>query len=104
MGRRDRHELESRLTVLVSHLLKWQAQPEHRSKSWSGTIREQRRQIARRLRDSPGLRPVLDDLLAKIYADGRRSAAGETGIPEADFPLSCQFTVDDVLSGSFLPD
>jgi hypothetical protein len=42
--------------------------------------------------------------LAKIYADGRKSAAGETGIPEADLPLNCPFTPDDVLSGSFLPD
>jgi hypothetical protein len=104
MGRRDRHELESRLTVLVSHLLKWRTQPDHRSKSWSGTIREQRRQISRRLRDSPGLRPILDDLLDKIYADARKSAAGETGIAEADFPPRCPFTPDDVLSGSFLPE
>ena len=104
MGRRDRHELESRLTVLVSHLLKWELQPDHRSKSWSATIREQRRRIARKLGDSPGLRPVLDDLIAKIYTDACKSAAEETTIPETDFPPNCPFTPDDVLSGSFLPE
>src|SRR5437016_14045977 len=50
MGRRDRQELESRLTVLLAHLLKWQVQPDRRSTNWSGTIREQRRQIGRKLR------------------------------------------------------
>src|SRR5688572_4774447 len=85
MGRRDRHELESRLTILVAHLLKWQVQPDHRSPSWSGTIREQRRQIARKLRDSSSLRPVLDQALAEIYADAREDAAEETSISEADF-------------------
>jgi len=104
VGRRDRHELESRLTILVAHLLKWQVQPERRSTSWLATMREQRRQIARKLRDSPSLRPVLDDLLAKIYADARNSAAAETGLSEANFPADCALTSDDVLSGSFLPE
>jgi hypothetical protein len=104
MGRRDRHELASRLTILVAHLLKWQAQPQRRSTSWSATIREQRRQIARKLRDTPSLRHVLDDLLAKIYSDARSNAAAETGISEADFPANCVLTPDDVLSGSFLPE
>jgi hypothetical protein len=104
MGRRDRRELESRLTILVAHLLKWQAQPEHRSTSWSATIRERRGQIARKLRASPSLRPVLDDLLARICAAARVSAVLETGISEVDFPLNCTFTSDDVLLGSFLPE
>jgi hypothetical protein len=104
VGRRDRHELESRLTILLAHLLKWQAQPNRRSTSWSATIREQRRQITRKLRDSPSLRPVLDDLIAKTYADARGSAAAETGISEADFPASCTLTPDEVLSRSFLPE
>ena len=104
MGARDRHELASRLTVLVSHLLKWQAQPSHRSSSWSATIREQRRQIARRLRDTPSLRPVLDEVRDKIYADACEDAASETGIPVADFPPDCPFAAEEVLSNSFLPD
>jgi len=77
---------------------------QRRSTSWLATIREQRRQIARKLRDSPSLRPVLDELLAKIYADARQSAAAETGLSAADFPPDCALAPDDVLSGSFLPD
>ena len=83
MGRRDRRELESRLTVLVSHLLKWHMQPDRHAASWSATIREQRRQISRKLRDIPSLRSEIGRLVMTIYADVRRSAAAETGIPVA---------------------
>lgn len=45
LGRREPQELRNRLGVLLGHLLKWQFQPEKRSNSWLGTIREQRIQI-----------------------------------------------------------
>ena len=45
MARRDRREVFSRLVVLLSHLLKWEHQPEKRSGSWRGTILEQRREL-----------------------------------------------------------
>ena len=41
MAKRDRREVTSRLVVMLSHLLKWQFQPEGQSTSWRGTIREQ---------------------------------------------------------------
>lgn len=45
LGRKERQELRNRLGMLLGHLLKWQFQPEKRSNSWLGTIREQRIQI-----------------------------------------------------------
>ena len=45
MGRRERHELVSRLKILLGHLLKWQFQPAYRSSSWRGSIVEQRLQV-----------------------------------------------------------
>ena len=42
MGRAEKHELESRLEILLMHLLKWQFQPSHRSRSWQLAIKEQR--------------------------------------------------------------
>jgi Domain of unknown function DUF29 len=103
MGRRDRRELESRLTVLLTHLLKWQMQPDQRSRSWSATMREQRRQIEKLLRESPSLRPFVANVLAQAYSDAREDAADETGLPESAFPTECPFTLNEVLSRSFLP-
>ena len=103
MGKSDRRELRSRLTVLVSHLLKWQFQPEQRSSSWSGTIREQRRQIELVLADSPSLRPAVAEALAQAYAEAREDAAEETGLGQGAFPAECPFTAEQVLAHGFLP-
>jgi len=45
LGRQERRELKNRLGVLLGHLLKWEFQPESRSRSWLATIREQRSQV-----------------------------------------------------------
>jgi hypothetical protein len=104
MGRSDRRAIESRLTVLLAHLLKWQAQTDMRSASRSGTIREQRRQIQRLLRESPSLRPFVAEALSETYGDAREDAIEETGLAEGEFPAECPFTVEQVLSRDFLPE
>src|SRR5437016_12447682 len=77
MAQRDRREVFSRLVVLLSHLLKWQYQPERRSASWRGTIREQRREL-RQLLESGTLRRHAEAVLAEAYAEARLQAADET--------------------------
>src|SRR6266852_768507 len=49
MAKRDRREVSSRLVTLLTHLLKWEHQPEHRRGSWRGTILEQRRELRKLL-------------------------------------------------------
>ena len=41
VGEEEYHRLESALRVLMLHLLKWDHQPERRSRSWTLSIREQ---------------------------------------------------------------
>src|ERR1700745_1414118 len=69
MAKRDRREVFSRLVVLLSHLLKWEYQPDHRSGSWRGTIRAQRREL-RQLLESGTLRNHAEAVLADAYAGG----------------------------------
>lgn len=104
LGRSDRRELGSRLTVLLLHLLKWRSQPDMRSKSWLTTIREQRRQIEKLLRESPSLHSFVATALTESYSDARDDAVEETGIAETEFQAECPFTLDEVLSRSFLPE
>jgi hypothetical protein len=104
MGRRDRHEIESRLEVLLMHLLKWQIQVKMRSPGWAGTIREQRRRIAKLVRESPSLRPVVSQLIPEAYAEAREKASEETGLAETAFPTECPFTPEQVLVLDFLPE
>ncbi len=56
MGNRHADEIESRLTILLMHLLKWKYQPGNILSSWTGTIREQRLRIAMRLKKMPSLK------------------------------------------------
>ena len=106
LGKRDWRALESRLDVLLMHLLKWVHQPERRQtgRSWASTIREQRFRIGRLLRDSPSLRPQLPELLAASYAHARLLAQDETGLPLDTFPETCPWTVERALDDLFWPD
>lgn len=104
MGRSDKREIASRLEVLLVHLLKWQVQEGFRSRSWSGTIREQRGRIEDLLEESPSLRPLVRQIRPALYARARRVASSETGLPARMFPTRCPFTADQVLAPDFLPE
>ncbi|MEH1891730.1 MAG: DUF29 domain-containing protein [Nostoc sp.] len=102
LGRRERQELRNRLGVLLGHLLKWQFQPEKRSNSWLGTIREQRVQIKLLLQDSPSLKPYLDEVFLTIYELGLALAIRETELGEQVFPEICPYTLGETLNPEFL--
>lgn len=104
MGRRDRRELESRLRVILHHLLKWQAQPGLRGRSWESTLREQRRQAEKLLKESPSLQPQVPALIDEVYPDARADALDETGLRPQTFPASCPFAVEQILDQDYLPD
>ena len=103
MGKRDRRELSQRLTVLISHLLKWQFQPQRRGSSWEVTIGNQRIALAKLLKDSPSLKPYLKAVLDESYADAKRIATMATRLPRESFPASCPYTVDEMLDLDYLP-
>ncbi|AVH74112.1 DUF29 domain-containing protein [Nostoc sp. 'Lobaria pulmonaria (5183) cyanobiont'] len=104
LGRRERQELRNRLGVLLGHLLKWQFQPEKRSNSWLGTIREQRVQIKLLLQDSPSLKPYLDEVFFSVYELGLALAIRETELGENVFPEICPYTLDQTLNPKLLPN
>ena len=103
MGRRDRRELESRLRLILHHLLKWRVQPGLRGRSWQSTLREQRRQAAKLLEESPSLRPQLPALIDAAYPDALADALDDTGLPLQTFPADCPFTVAQVLDSAYVP-
>jgi hypothetical protein len=104
MGKSEKRELTSRLTVLLAHLLKWKFQPALRSRSWKNTILTQRIDIKELLEDSPSLHYELGDRLAIAYEKARLSAEDETGIDKNNFPDNCPFTFEQLLKKDFLPE
>ncbi len=96
-ARRDRREVEGRLTVLITHLLKWARQPRKRSRSWRGTIITQRQELADDVQGGV-LRNHAEAVLPKVYAKAVARAAAETGLPAETFPAACPYTLDQLLS------
>jgi hypothetical protein len=104
LGRSQKREIRSRIVVILLHLLKWRYQPERRSESWTSSLIEQRTDIADEITDSPSLRTFPADILARAYSTARIRAAGETGLPLNAFPVTCPFTIAEVLSLDFVPE
>lgn len=104
LGNRHRDALESNLTVLLTHLLKWQHQPEHRGSSWKGSIVEHRRRVNKALVKYPSLKPYLETIFAECYRDAVEQASAETGLPVETFSGECPYIITEVLDGQFLPE
>ena len=98
MGKSLRREWESRLKVLIVHLLKWVFQPELRGMSWQWTIQEQRDQLHELLADNPSLKNQMTASLERTYPRAVKRTALETSLIEETFPTECPFRLEDILN------
>lgn len=101
LGKQQRQELENRLAVLLGHLLKWEFQPDRRSKSWRATLREQRRTIQRLLAQNPSLKPYLSEAIAIAYESGLDLVVRETPLDYPDLPTDCPYTLIQIFDPDF---
>ena len=104
MGKSEKRELQSRLTILIAHLLKWEKQPHKRTTNRRSTINTQRVELSRLFRQSPSLKNILPDTLKEIYPDSIEAAAIDTGASVADFPVVCPYSAGQIMDRAFLPD
>lgn len=104
MGRSEKRELASRLVVLLAHLLKWQYQPTHRSKSWRNTIKWQRWELTLCLKENPGLQPTRHMAITNAYKSALWQAANETGLDESAFPTTCLWGFEQIMDNAFWPN
>ena len=79
MGRAEKRELVSRLTV-------------------------QRDDLADHLADNPSLKPKLDELLVSGFRKAALTAAGETGLDRVVFPEVCAWSLEQIMNPAFWPD
>jgi hypothetical protein len=96
MARRDKREVLSRLVVLLAHLLKWEHQPQQRTKSWEATILHQRLEL-QDLLESGTLRNYAREVLAKAYERAAREAALEMGAEEGAFAAACPWPLEELV-------
>jgi len=97
MGKSERRGIESRLHILLAHLLKVQYEPDKHARSWDATIKEQRLQISFLFEENPSLRARADELIHRAYRVARIRAERETALDENVFPIACPWTAEEVL-------
>ena len=103
MGKHEKRELGSRLTVLLMHLLKWKYQPARQCKSWIRTIKEQRIEVEEVLEENPSLKNIVNEYLSHGYKKAILKAAEETNLDDDVFPTNCEWTIDQILDNDFYP-
>ena len=103
MGKSNLRELESRLIILIAHLLKWQFQPEQQSSSWRGSIREQRAKLLHLFKHIPSLKRHTAAMSQTAYPDALEIAIDETGLNTSVFPTTCPYSAEQLLDKTFYP-
>ena len=104
VGKSERRALVSHLRVLLTHLLKWQVQPERRSDGWVDSMLHAQIEAQTILEDSPSLSPELPTFVARAYTQARRVAARETRLDLVRFPDTCAWTPEDLLDPETVPE
>lgn len=104
MARSQKKAIRSDLVVLLTHLLKWRYQPQHRSTNWRGSIVEHRRRIREEIEDSPSLAAYPAEVFERCYRAAREQAVAETGLARSRFPETSPYTVEETLDPDFMPE
>lgn len=107
MARRHRDALESHLLVLLRHLIKVSCLPNSNpSRGWRLTVKEQRYQIMRLLKNNPGLRRFVPDMISELYPQASDLAADDLANDDLGgntMPTDCPWTLEQVLDLNWLP-
>ena len=104
LGNRHLDAIESYIIVLLTHLLKWKYQPDHKSGNWAGSITNSRRRIKRILKKNPGLKSKLSEIFTDDqFDDSKAVAISETGLEKGIFPKENPWTLEEILNDDFWP-
>jgi hypothetical protein len=98
VGKSEKWKLESALRLVLIHLLKWDFQPEQRTRSWTNGIAVHRKTAVRVLRENPGMKGVLAEVLANAFETARLEASSETDLDLGVFPEACPYDFDTLMT------
>jgi hypothetical protein len=101
LGRSEFRAYASAYRVLLLHMLKWDHQPDKRSRSWWASIAVQRGRLQEVLADNPSLNTRRNEAVARGYREARLRAAEETGLTLASFPETCPYDEQAMASRPF---
>lgn len=108
LGRSERDAVRSQIRRIIEHLLKLAYSPAQRPRfDWMASIAEARATLGDKL--SPTLQRDAENLLSKLYEDGRDRAElglrshGEMQAAD-NLPAGCPYTIDEILRRGWYPE
>lgn len=104
LNKSNERELESYLIVMLTHLLKWEYQPDKRCGSWKGSINNSRNRINKLFKHQQSLKKRVNEFVAESYNEAKEWASVDTGLRIGLFPQSCPYSLDDLLDKTWFPD
>jgi Domain of unknown function DUF29 len=102
VGRSEFRSLKSNLAQVLLHMLKWDYQPERRSRSWVVSIKNHRYAYKRDLKENPSLKPRREEARSDAYEDALNMAEGETHLPLKTFPTMCPYDWSAILEQPYV--
>ena len=104
VGRSEKHELASRMAVLLAHLLKWRLQPEKRTRNFREIISNQRRRVEIIIKETPSLKAALCDPHWQLGAwlDAKIHTYRETNLDS--LPDARPWSMDEARDPDFWPE
>ncbi|ANV89727.1 DUF29 domain-containing protein [Picosynechococcus sp. PCC 8807] len=103
LGKREKRELESRLSTLFEHALKRKYVPlEECYRGWEVTLRRAQKEILKILRDSPSLKGYMQNIFLECYQEALENMQIEYDV---EFPQNYPFPTDctQLLTQSLAP-
>lgn len=104
MGRSEKRELLSRVVTIIEHLLKliyWESQREENQRGWIGTIKTQRIELLKIIKQSPSLNNYLRENYLECLIDATDIFKAKTGINLN--PVEVEFDLSNILDRDWLP-
>jgi hypothetical protein len=108
LGRSERDAVRSEIRRIIEHLLKLAYSPAQQPRfDWMASIAEARATLGDKL--SPTLQRDAENLLSKLYEDGRdRAELGLRSHGEMqaanNLPADCPYTIDEILRRGWYPE
>lgn len=101
----DIRSVKSNLTNLYMHLLKYQYQYDHQTRSWINTIRRCNFDLDETISQSKALsRKITPELQKLAYDKARKYASNETNLNIKRFPEECPYDIDFILDKNKIED
>ena len=91
LGRSVFNSFVGAIEVVLLHMLKWDYQPERRSRSWILSIDEHRARAEQELEDNPSYKARTQQAVERAYRVAPLRASGETDLPRRTFPDQCPY-------------